>query len=88
MCLIHETNGRKSLHGHASFHGGCAPALLANVVGIAELEAAVAAALDSVYRACVPLDVHALDAARRSLKVVAVKHTYSSHPAPRATRRA
>ena len=81
-CLIHETNGRKSLHGHASFHGGCATALLANVVGIAELEAAVAAALDSVYRACVPLDVHALDAARRSLKVVAVKHTYSSHPAP------
>ena len=63
-------------------HGGSVPALLANVVGIAELEAAVAAALDSVYRAWVPLDVHALDAARRSLKVVAVKHTYSNVPAP------
>ena len=30
---------------------------------------------------CLP-DVHALDAARRSLKVVAVKHTYSNVPAP------
>ena len=80
--LVHETNGRKSFHFHASFHGGSVPALLANVVGIAELEAAVAAALDSVYRAWVPLDVHALDAARRSLKVVAVKHTYSNVPAP------
>ena len=77
---VHETNARKSLHFHAAIHGGAAPALLANVVGIAELETAVAAALDSVYEASVPLDVHAIDAARRTLKVAAVKYTYL--PAP------
>ena len=69
------------MHWHASLHGGAAPALLTNVVGMPELEEAVAAALDSVYRAWVPLDIHAVDADRRCLKVPAVKHTYSDLPA-------
>ena len=78
---VHETNGRKSLHFHASIHGGAAPALLSNVVGVDGLEAAVCAALNSVYTAAVPLDVHALDAARRTLKVNGVKYTYLDAPA-------
>ena len=31
---VHETNGRKSFHTHASIHGGAALALLANIVGL------------------------------------------------------
>ena len=77
---VHETNGRKSLHFHASIHGGAAPALLANVVGITELEVAVAAALDSVYQAQAPMNLHAIDAARRCLKESGVKCTYFDAP--------
>ena len=77
---MHETNGRNSLHWHASVHGGATPALLANVVGIPDLELVIANALDTVYRAWVPLDVHAVDAARRCLKIVGVKQTYSGLP--------
>ena len=78
---VHETNGRKSLHFHASLHGGACPALLGNVVGIQRLEAAVTAALDSMYTASVPLDVHAIDSARRALRVRGVRCTFLPSPA-------
>ena len=77
---VHETNGRKSLHFHASIHGGACPALLSNVAGIPELEAAVTAALDSMYHAAVPLNVHALDCARRVLRVRGVRCTFLPSP--------
>ena len=81
---VHETNGRKSLHFHASVHGGACPALLANVAGIPELETAVTAALDSMYTASVPMDVHAIDCARRTLRVPGVRCTFLPSPtAPR-----
>jgi len=57
-------------------HGGASPALLSDVVGYPRLEHAVCQALDSVYKAWVPLDMHAVDVARRLLRCPAPKHTY------------
>ena len=85
---VEETNARKSLHRQACVHGGASPALLGDVVGHARLEKAVLAALDSVYKAWVPLDLHAVDVARRQLKCRGPKHTFAqpTPPADDATR--
>ena len=73
---VHETNQRKSFHFHCAVHAGASPALLADVAGFDTLEQAVYRALDSIYKAQVPPEVHALDIARRPLKVPAVKLSY------------
>ena len=73
---VNDTNARKSLHFHAAVHGGPSPALLADVAGYRRLETAVYRALDSIYRAEVPIELHAVDVARRLLKCPAPKHTF------------
>jgi hypothetical protein len=73
---VNETNARKSLHFHAAVHGGPSPALLADVAGHRRLEEAVYRALDSIYKAEVPVELHAVDVARRLLKCRAPKHTF------------
>ena len=74
--FITETNARKSFHFHASVNGGASPALLADVVGYPALEKLVCQALDSIYSAHVPMDLHAVDTARRLLKCPPPKHTF------------
>ena len=73
---VHEVSGRKAFHFHASVHGGPSPALLTDVLGSPALEKAVCQALDSIYKAYVSPEIHALDAARRFLKVPACKLSY------------
>jgi len=73
---VNETNARKSLHFHAAVHGGPSPALLADVAGYPDLEKVVNRALDSIYCAEVPIELHAVDVARKLLKCPAPKHTF------------
>ena len=82
--FVNETNARKSLHFHAAVHGGLSPALLADVAGHPRLEQAVCRALDSMYKAWVPLDMHAVDVARRLMKCPAPKHTFYQPTIPSA----
>ncbi|CAK0807187.1 unnamed protein product [Prorocentrum cordatum] len=74
--FVHETNQRKSFHFHASVHAGATPELLADVAGFPALETVVCQALDTVYRAYVSPEIHALDLSRRLLRVPAAKLPY------------
>ncbi|CAK0798449.1 unnamed protein product [Prorocentrum cordatum] len=71
--FVHETNQRKSFNFHASVHAGASPALLADVAGFPALQALVCRALDTVCRAYVSPEIHALDLARRLLRQPAAK---------------
>ena len=71
---VFEQNKRRCWHGHLSIVAAATPTLLSSVIGHGELESLVFAALDSMYVAEAPLDLHAVDAARRHLGVRAVKH--------------
>ena len=75
---VTELSQRGSMHWHACINGGTAPALLSHVAGHKELERRVCDALDSMFKAHVPLDVHAVDIARKTLKVKMVRHTLLS----------
>ncbi|CAK0898089.1 unnamed protein product, partial [Prorocentrum cordatum] len=87
--FVTETNGRKSFHFHAGVIAGASPTLLADVAGYPRLEAAVHAALDSMYTAHVPADLHAIDVARRTLRIPAERQTFfqtTDTPTPEAVR--
>ena len=72
---VTELNQRRSMHFHACINGGSSPALLSHVAGHKELEGLVCDALDSMFKAHVPLEIHAVDIARKALKVKMVRHT-------------
>ncbi|CAK0867394.1 unnamed protein product [Prorocentrum cordatum] len=74
--FVHETNHKKSFHFHASVHAGASPALLADVAGFPALQALVCRAWDTVCRAYVSPEIHALDLARRLLRQPAAKLPY------------
>lgn len=71
---VTELNARKSMHLHGCIHGGTPPALLSHVAGHEKLERLVCEALDSMFSAHVPIEIHAVDAARKALKVNKVHH--------------
>ena len=73
---VTELNARRSMHFHACIMGGTPPALLSNIAGHDTLQRLACQALDSMFTAHAPIELHVMQAARNKLKVKAVRHTY------------
>ena len=66
---VAENNKRGASHIHAQFYGGILPSMLADVAGHPKLEAEALAALDTVVRGELPLEIHAIVIAQQQLHV-------------------
>ena len=81
---VTESSGRQALHFHAAIHGGATPTLLGDVallgVGYEKLQELVFEAIDSMYVAHAPIDEHAADVARKTLRLKTQKHAYFHIP--------
>lgn len=66
---VTENNKRGASHGHAQFYGGIMPSMLADVAGHPQLESEAMAALDTVVRGELPLEIHAVVIAQQQLRV-------------------
>ena len=77
---VEETNKRKSKHWHTLLHAGGHTDLLAACLGDPVLREELYRALDSVYTAEAPAPLHALDVARKELKVRGVRHGFYEPP--------
>jgi hypothetical protein len=71
---VEETNKRKSKHWHTLLHAGGHADLLAACLCDPVLREELHRALDSIYIAEAPAALHALDVARKELKVRGVRH--------------
>ncbi|EPZ36432.1 DNA helicase PIF1, ATP-dependent domain-containing protein [Rozella allomycis CSF55] len=75
--IVIETNTRKSLHAHCAVWGGLPPAFLQKIAAYPDIVNKVSLALDSMFSASLPEDIHIEGALRRALNIPPTRFAYT-----------
>ena len=83
---VKECNKRAAMHEHGQLHGGCSPALLADVASNDQLRQLALDAIDTHVKGELPLEYHAIKVMQDVLKVPSRRDAAFEIPTPERTR--